>query len=771
MDKTAPRDQGGEQLLRSLSNARASLRIPGNSGSGPLPPAGRDQSMYESRFGISGPPFQLSPDPNFYFDSRGHHRALSALRRGLKEDVRLMVVSGEVGAGKTTLVRTLLGELGERPPAVSHLVSTQLNVEELLGSVLIGFGLAPDGGSQDVLMSKLNRFLSRLAMEARRAVLIVDEAQNLHPEAFERLVAMATPGPMLQHPVQVCLIGQPELRSMLETGPMQGMRARIGVSVHLGPIEQDEAQPYVEHRLRRVGWAGTPNFEPAAFDEIYRWTLGVPRRMNLLCNRLLLSCFLNGETNINSAKVAHTGQELRAEISGDSLADSAMEEWQPVAVPTQREDSPQSPHPVSLHALVRPGVRISAADVRPVLCVAAGASDHIKAAAVLRAMAKHADVLRAQLVHVYSDEAFEISRALFDGLDIHSSVIHLGVARDGDNVLSDVMRAFQRVVDQLVPRALVVFDGGEGALVCGSVASSRDIPVIHIGAGLRTNPVAEAGQVARQSIDQLADLLYTTDAQASATLLAEGIAAERVHCVGNLLVDALQLVSQTPVRPAAADARPSVAEPYLVHRNGYGLVVINQPLNLESTQSIQDCLVVLNEVSRDLHLVWPMQQTTAARLKHHQLYERLAEHRITCLPSLPYADYVALLRAATCVLTDSWSVQEEATVLSIPCITLGRRPDREITVSVGSNVFVGSNHALAARVVWECIFGGGKRGRVPELWDGRAGHRIASYLRTWVEHNTGDQLPAAPVSGSPFQELMRSLGDSQHLSWAVGDAP
>jgi hypothetical protein len=219
----------------------------------------------------------------------------------------------------------------------------------------------------------------------------------------------------------------------------------------------------------------------------------------------------------------------------------------------------------------------------------------------------------------------------------------------------------------------------------------------------------EAGQVARQSIDELADLLYTTDAQASETLASEGIAAERVHCVGNLLVDALQIASQIQPGAAADRERLSVAAPYLVNRSGYGLVVINQPLNIDSRQSLQDCLAVLHDVSRDLQLVWPMHRVTEARLKRFQLYESLVEDRITCLPPQPYADYVALLRAATCVLTDSWSVQEEATALGIPCITLGRHPERAITVTVGSNIPVGSNHAFAARVVWECIFNGGKR--------------------------------------------------------------
>ena len=113
------------------------------------------------------------------------------------------------------------------------------------------------------------------------------------------------------------------------------------------------------------------------------------------------------------------------------------------------------------------------------------------------------------------------------------------------------------------------------------------------------------------------------------------------------------------------------------------------------------------------------------------------------------------------MLTDSWSVQEEATALRIPCITLGRYPERAITVSVGSNIAVGSNHAFAARVVWECIFNGGKRGRVPELWDGKSAGRIASYLRAWLPSNTEGRLAAGPALGAESQELLASSSASQ----------
>lgn len=142
--------------------------------------------MYESHFGISGPPFQLSPDPSFYFDSKGHHHALEALRRGLAEPSGFVVISGEIGAGKTTLVRTLLAELDSSRLVVGQVLNTQLDADELLRAIVITFGIAADAGDAKALFTALEAYLATLTREGRRAVLIVDEAQNLDLTALDR---------------------------------------------------------------------------------------------------------------------------------------------------------------------------------------------------------------------------------------------------------------------------------------------------------------------------------------------------------------------------------------------------------------------------------------------------------------------------------------------------------------------------------------------------------------------------------------------------------
>jgi general secretion pathway protein A len=739
--------------------------------------------MYESRFGITGPPFQLSPDPTFYFDSRGHHRALEELRRGLTSDAGVVVITGEIGAGKTTLIRTMLGELDPETLVVAHIVSTQLNAQELLAAACLGFGLPLNDGESKELAGRLLRFLVKLEKHGRIAVLIIDEAQNLHHDAFDQLVALAkrrAPRPL---PLQLCLVGQPELRGMVDTAALSALRKLVTVSFHLGPIEREEVAPYIEHRLHKVGWSGSPKFEDGAFDEIFRWTEGIPRRINLLCNRLMLSCFLSAETRIDVDTVAQTARDLRAEI-GDSIGDppplaaarplSRVPDAAPVrptyeasndAINDAIEDASEQADPeatviapanASVTASVTAPVaappsfsgkppRLDNTLIAPierglVLCVVAGHSDHIKAAALMRAMAARPELPLAKLVRVHSNDALALCHALFEGIDVAKGLISLGIA-DGppQTQAAELRKTFEFVVDHVLPRAVIVFDGSEAAYACSTVARAKGVPIVHIGAGLRVNDTHIARPQTRKRTDDLADLLYTTDAHASQALADEGLPLERVHCAGSLLVDAVQMAVRLPVSPVLA-AAPGEA-PILDDRNGYAVVVLSQTSNISDRAALIEILSILQDASRDVPLVWPMHARLEAELKKHRLDGFISSDRILRLPAQAYPEYVELLSGATCVLTDSWSTQEEATALGVPCLTIGNYPARSITVAVGSNVLVGNNRTTATRVLWESIFNGGKRGRLPELWDGKTGARIAGYLSAWLPE-AGTPRPA-----------------------------
>jgi putative secretion ATPase (PEP-CTERM system associated) len=287
--------------------------------------------MYESFYGLTGKPFQLNPDPAFFFGSKGHSSAYSYLKYGVFQGEGFIVITGEIGAGKTTLVRTLLAELDPRKVIAVQLVSTQLDADDLLRSVATAFGLPVKGVDKSHLLATLEAFLTSLITEHKRALLIVDEAQNLTPRAMEELRMLSNFQLGDRALLQSFLVGQPELRNLLREPYMQQLRQRVIASYHLGPIDREETRAYIEHRLHRVGWKNDPVIEAAVFDTIYAATGGVPRKINTLCNRLLLAGYLGEKHKLTRADADAVAGEIRDEVGVDIPAPEAAPSLQDVA--------------------------------------------------------------------------------------------------------------------------------------------------------------------------------------------------------------------------------------------------------------------------------------------------------------------------------------------------------------------------------------------------------------------------------------------------------
>lgn len=285
--------------------------------------------MFESHFGFSASPFQLSPDPSFYFESKGHGQALSYLKYGVYQREGFIVVTGEVGSGKTTLVRTLLDGLASRDVVAAQVVSTQLDDRDMLHAICSAFGVQAPGPSKAQMLATLEAFFTALAAGGRRALLVVDEAQNLGPKEVEELRMLSNFQlghlPLLQS----FLVGQPELRQMLRSSAMEQFRQRVIAASHLGPLSAAETRAYVEHRLRHVGWEERPSIADDAFVGIHTYSGGIPRRINLLCTRVLLAAWLNRSEHITAIDVAACAGELAAELgeaatrSGPAIDQSA----------------------------------------------------------------------------------------------------------------------------------------------------------------------------------------------------------------------------------------------------------------------------------------------------------------------------------------------------------------------------------------------------------------------------------------------------------------
>lgn len=274
--------------------------------------------MYEAFYGLSSKPFQLNPDPGFYFGSKQHRRAKAYLEYGVQRNEGFIVITGEVGAGKTTIVRGLLASLDPGKVVAANLVTTQLDAEDTLRMVGAAFGVrVKDVSKADVLMA-LEAYLVNEARLGKRCLLIVDEAQNLTARAVEELRMLSNFQFNQQALLQTFLVGQPEFRAILQSPTMQQLRQRVTATCHIGPLDLNETQGYIEHRLKCAGASVRPMFEPAAFDAIFKASGGIPRRVNLICDRLLLLGFLGNKDAFGLADV----NEVMREINDESATPS-----------------------------------------------------------------------------------------------------------------------------------------------------------------------------------------------------------------------------------------------------------------------------------------------------------------------------------------------------------------------------------------------------------------------------------------------------------------
>ena len=271
--------------------------------------------MYEDHYHFTAKPFQLNPDPRFFFGSKGHKRAMAYLDYGLSLGEGFIVISGEVGAGKTTLVRNLFRQLDSHSLVAAQLVSTQMDAEDTLRSVAASFGLEHEGLAKSSLLKNLEDFLIAATRQGKRALLVVDEAQNLTPRAVEELRMLSNFQNNDRSLIQTFLLGQPEFRGILQSPNMQQLRQRVVASYHLGPLDSGETQGYIEHRLRTVGWQGNPSFDPEAFAALHRFTGGIPRRINTFCDRLLLFGFLEEKSHFGPAEIEEVITDLRSEMA------------------------------------------------------------------------------------------------------------------------------------------------------------------------------------------------------------------------------------------------------------------------------------------------------------------------------------------------------------------------------------------------------------------------------------------------------------------------
>lgn len=284
--------------------------------------------MYQEFYNLSAEPFRLSPDHNFAYTHKGYSKAWVYMQYALMRAEGFVMITGKPGVGKTTLIGSLTHKLADTPVNIANLVCTQLQADDLLKMVGYEFGIPVSVVEKGEILQRLTQQLRQWHRDGRRALLIVDEAQDLSISAMEELRLLTNIQVGSQPLLQIFLLGQPELRNLILNPRLEQVRQRIIAASHMKPLERDETEAYVRHRLETVNWRGDPAISKSVYPLIYKFSEGVPRRINLICSRLLLYCSVEQQHRATVADMREVIQELQSEhlASGDSFSESDFQE-------------------------------------------------------------------------------------------------------------------------------------------------------------------------------------------------------------------------------------------------------------------------------------------------------------------------------------------------------------------------------------------------------------------------------------------------------------
>jgi len=363
-----------------------------------------------------------------------------------------------------------------------------------------------------------------------------------------------------------------------------------------------------------------------------------------------------------------------------------------------------------------------------VIHVVGARPNFMKVAPLAVEMAQYPDIFYQILVHTGQHYDDNMSKIFFENLNIPQPDIYLGVGSGSHaEQTARVMLAFEPVLLRKRPDLLLVVGDVNSTLACSLVAKKLGVAVAHVEAGLRSFDHSMPEEINRLLTDQMASLLFTTERSANENLRREGVTEEKIHFVGNVMIDTLLVQKERALEM-------DVVAKYGLSTQGFGLVTLHRPSNVDEREVLTGILDALEEIQRHIPILFPAHPRTMKQLQKFGLESRLAAMaNLRVTEPLGYLAFLNLMANAKMVLTDSGGIQEETTILGVPCLTLRKNTERPVTVTHGTNTVVGSD---PQRIVDECsiiLRDGGKRGKIPELWDGKAARRIVDILGKMVE--------------------------------------
>lgn len=498
--------------------------------------------------------------------------------------------------------------------------------------------------------------------------------------------------------LQSFLVGQPELRDIIRLPQMEQLRQRVLASCHLGPMEPQETRAYIEHRLRHVGWSGRPAFDDEAFSGVHDAAQGVPRRINALCSRLLLSAFLDSAETIDAVRVRRVDREMREEIRGERLP--------PERVAARRGD----------------GTGAS------LLCVAASERDELVASVLMQAFEAREDLPVARLLRFAEAPGQPADSAAGrrpSSLTDQAQAVELP---DGPPMarIAQACSALAGVLDANPPVALVSIGDGPVDLACAIAASEAGVPVVRVDAGASRGRRVLARQRRRVLLDHVANLAFAADAAAAQRLEEEGLPTQFIHVCGSLAGDVLRMGFSSSVDPAQVFRREGVPLSVLSDPAGYVLIGLD-----DSSEEVAEAVLGVDAQLRGMgwrvRMVWPVDPALRDRLAARCVQAGAAA--VNVIQASSAGEWLGLVRHARCLLTDSDRRRDEAMAMGVPSLPFDA--EAPALPEEGPGGGAGRSALRLAQRLADTIAGGDIRVR-PDPDPGRAAERIAGALSDWL---------------------------------------